>query len=379
MSRFLLSCGGTGGHLSPGIALAEGLLARGHEVTLLISRKKVDSRLIEKYPNLHFVRIPGSGLGWAPTTLARFIWSQTAGIWTCLKLVRTLKPGCVLGFGGFTSAPLAVAAKLSGVPVALHEANRVPGRAVRVLSRMAQRVYLPPGVKLPVGDESKARHVGLPVRSEIRPMDKNEARVAFGLNPERRVLVILGGSQGASALNDWVRRELDSLLEAGIQVYCVTGMGKDLAETIERRLPSGEVVKAVFAPFCDRMAQLISAADLVVSRSGAGTLAELVRCHVPAVLVPFPQAADDHQRANASYFAELGGGQVIEQSFIASLKAEVLELLSNPGQLERHRRSLQAMDEADRFDMMLADLEDLSASKGKNDKRKMEDAESVTS
>ena len=97
MSTFLLSCGGTGGHLSPGIALAEALIDRGHSVVLLISQKKVDSRLVEKYPNLSFHRIPGSGFGWNPVVLAKFLVSQTRGFLTCLKLVRTMRPGLRAG------------------------------------------------------------------------------------------------------------------------------------------------------------------------------------------------------------------------------------------------------------------------------------------
>lgn len=361
MSVFILSCGGTGGHLSPGIALAERLLERGHSVTLLISQKKVDSRLVEKYPALRFQRISGTGFGWNPVVFGKFFYSHARGLWACMQLVRRQKPGCVLGFGGFTSAPLALAARMWGVPVALHEANRVPGKAVRVLSRLARRVYLPPGVSLPSVSAESVRHAGLPVRLEIAPVPTGAARRAFGLNPDGKVLVVLGGSQGAAPLNEWVRRELDSLMEAGIQVYCVTGMGKDIPDIIERNSASGQVVKAVFAPFCDRMGELICAADLVVSRSGAGTLAELVRCHVPAVLVPFPQAADDHQKANAAYFVEKGGGLVVEQCFLASLKAEVLDLIFDDAQLERHRAGLKNLDSASTCDLLIADLEELAS------------------
>jgi UDP-N-acetylglucosamine--N-acetylmuramyl-(pentapeptide) pyrophosphoryl-undecaprenol N-acetylglucosamine transferase len=371
VSNFLLSCGGTGGHLSPGIALAEGLLQRGHSVTLLISRKRVDGRLIEKYPQLHFERIPGSGFGWNPIVLGRFIVSQSSGLWACARLIRKLRPRCILGFGGFTSASVVLAGRLFRVPVALHEANRVPGRAVRVLGRISRRVYLPPGVSLPSLASDSIRYVGLPVRKEIHAIPQSEAREALGLLPEGRVLAILGGSQGASPLNDWLRRELDALLDAGIQVYCVTGLGKDIPETIERNSPAGVRVRAIFAPFCDRMAELISAADLVVSRSGAGTLSELIRCQVPSVLVPFPQAADDHQRANASWLAVKGGAVVIEQPFLASLRAEVCELLGNASQLAKMREALRQLDEADSFGLMLDDLEAIAA--GRKDEHMSEE------
>lgn len=361
MSTFLLSCGGTGGHLSPGIALAEGLVARGHSVTLLISQKKVDSRLIEKYPNLSFERIPGSGFGWNPVTLAKCVYTQTKGFLASWNIVTRKRPDCILGFGGFTSAPVAVAAWLRGIPVALHEANRVPGRAVRLVGRIARRVYLPPGVALPSARPVTLRHAGLPVRREFVRHPVEDSRIALGLYPHGKVVAILGGSQGASALNDWVRRELSALLADGVQVYCITGMGKDVPETIEAVSRKGTQVRAVFVPFSDRMAEVISAADLVVSRAGAGTIAELVRCNTPAILVPFPFAADDHQRANAQHFEQQGCGMVIDQSFVASLRAEVTDLVFNDWLLTRFRGNLQRLDRASSLDMMLDDLEQLAS------------------
>jgi len=178
------------------------------------------------------------------------------------------------------------------------------------------------------------------------------------------VLAILGGSQGAAALNDWARRELPVLAAEGIQLFCVTGLDKDISETLELRARSGAPMRAIFAPFCDRMAALLSAADLVVSRAGAGTLAELGRCATPAILVPFPHAADDHQRANASYFAQQGGGVVIDQAFLATLRAEVRDLIFNDRQLDKFRANLQRMESANPLDTMLDDLETVVAPPG---------------
>jgi len=361
VSRFLLSCGGTGGHLSPGVALAEGLVARGHEATLLISRKKVDARLVEKYPHLRFVRMPGSGFSWHPARLARFLAAQTAAFAFCARLVRQLRPDVIVGFGGFTSAPAAVAGKLAGIPVTLHESNRVPGLAVRTLGRLARRIYLPPGLRLAGVSALATRHVGLPVRLEIARIPAASAREALGLNPNQKVLAILGGSQGASALNDWARSRLALLGAEGIQVFCVTGLGKGEEEKPELRARSGERVTAIFTPFCDQIGVLLSAADLVVSRAGAGTLAELIRCETPAILIPYPHAASDHQRANAAFFERQGGGLVVEQSGLGSLHAEVLDTIFNDWLLRRFRGNLRRMDRLNSLDLMMADLEGIAA------------------
>ncbi len=360
MKKFLISCGGTGGHLSPGIALAEGLKARGHDVTLLISQKRVDARLVEKYPDLRFVRMPGTPFSWHPVALLRCLVSQAQGFLFCVRLGRALQPDVIVGFGGFTSAPVVLAGKILGVPSALHESNRVPGLAIRTLGRFARRVYLPPGIRLASVRAAATRHVGLPVRREILRLPPAAARAELGLEPNQKVLAIFGGSQGATALNDWARRELLSFAAEGIQVYCVTGLGKGQPETHELRSKNGAVIMAVFTPFCDRVAALLSAADLVVSRAGAGTVAELIRCETPALLVPYPQAADDHQRANAGFFERQGGGVVVEQTALSRLHAEVTDVIFNDWLLRQFRANLQRMDRANSLEVMLRDLEEIS-------------------
>jgi UDP-N-acetylglucosamine--N-acetylmuramyl-(pentapeptide) pyrophosphoryl-undecaprenol N-acetylglucosamine transferase len=276
-------------------------------------------------------------------------------------LVREERPDGIIGFGGFTSTGVVVAGRLMRVPVALHEANRVPGRAIRTLGRFAQRVYLPPGIRLISVRAAITRHVGLPVRREIARVAQLTARTTLGFDANQRLLVVFGGSQGASPLNNWVREEFPRLAAEGIQVCCITGMDKGRDETIELQSKKGQPVRAHFRMFCDRVAELLSAADLVVSRAGAGTIAELVRCETPAILVPFPHAADDHQRANASFFERQGGGVVIEQVSMKSLTAEVLDVIFNDALLRKFRTNLERMDRANSLALMLTDLEAIVA------------------
>lgn len=364
MSKFIISCGGTGGHLSPGISLAEGLAARGHEAVLLISQKKVDARLIEKYPQLRFERMAATGFSLHPLKLLRCIVSQAHAVFFCLRLVRRLQPEGIVGFGGFTSAPVVLAGWLAGVPVALHESNRVPGLAIRTLGRLAQRVYLPPGIRIRSIGAVSTRHVGLPVRREIVRQPQAAARAALGLDPNQRLLLVLGGSQGASALNDWARHQLNFFAAEGIQLYCVTGLGKGHEGTLELKTKTGVPIRSIFTAFSDRMAELMSAADLVVSRAGAGTLAELIRCETPAILVPYPQAADDHQRANAAFFERQGGGFVVAQTQVAQLHVEVLDTIFNDWLIRKFRGNLRRMDRANSLELMLADLEEIAPASG---------------
>ena len=361
MSTFLISCGGTGGHLAPGIALAEGLVARGHHVRLLISRKRVDARLIEKYPQFEFVRVPGVGFSWNPLQAARFLASQLSGLRFCRRLVRETKPDAIVGFGGFTSSSVILAGRLRGIPVALHEANRVPGRAIRTLGMLAQRVYLPPGIRLPRISAAVTRHAGLPMRREIAKVPQADARAALGFDPTQKLLLVLGGSQGATVLNEWVRREFPSLATEGVQVCCVTGLDKGRDGTVELMTKTGAPIRAYFTMFTDRVAEMLSAADLVVARAGAGTIAELIRCETPAILVPLPTSADDHQRANAAFFERQGGGIVVEQMTLDRLRAEVLETIFNDNLLRTFRANLQRMDHLNALEPILDDLEQLIA------------------
>ncbi len=361
---FLLSCGGTGGHLSPGIALAEGLAERGHRAILLISQKKVDARLSAKYPALRFAPIPGTPFGLHPGVLGRFLVSQGKGFAAGIRLVRGERPDAIVGFGGFTTASVILAGRLHGVPVALHESNRVPGKAVRHLARFARRVWLPSGVDLHgrAGDP-RVRAAAMPVRAEIARVPRAEAVARLGLDPSRRVLAVFGGSQGATPLNQWARSAAPELAALGVQLACVTGLGKGEAAFSKHHGSAGVSLRSAWIPFCDDVAGLLSAADLVVARAGAGSLAEFARVRVPAVLVPYPQAADDHQRANAAWFAAQGGGVVLEQAQISQLTAQVTWLLADEARLADLRAGLGRIAAFPSLDFMLDDLEQIVSSR----------------
>ncbi len=359
MRTYAISCGGTGGHLSPGIALAERLTGAGHRCRLLISNKDIDSRLIKKYPELEFVRAPGAGLGWRPVALARFCFTQVTGFFFALNYLRQTRPDVIVGFGGFLTMGITLAGYLLGIPVVLHEANRRPGRAVRMLSGFARRIYLPPGVRLQGLPPQALRHCGFPVRQEIRRVPRETARTRLGLPREGKVLLVLGGSQGAQSFNKWVTQNFAPLAEKGVSVMCVTGPGKGSAGTLECEGPDGKKRVARFLPFCDDMADLLSSADLAVSRAGAGSLAEFVRCQLPAVLVPYPFAADNHQWENARCFERQGGGLAIDSNNMDRLQAEVLELIFNSFLLETFRRNLERMEQENSLELLLRDLEEL--------------------
>ncbi|MBC2595371.1 UDP-N-acetylglucosamine--N-acetylmuramyl-(pentapeptide) pyrophosphoryl-undecaprenol N-acetylglucosamine transferase [Ruficoccus amylovorans] len=361
MSTFLIACGGTGGHLAPGIALAEGLVGAGHEACLLISNKDVDSRLVKSYPQLEFVRSPGCGMSWKPLGFLRFQWEQLRSFILAVRLIRRRKPAAIVGFGGFLSVGVTLAGFMLGYPVVLHEANRRPGRAIRMLSGLAQRIYLPEGTQLKSLPPQTVRHSGYPVRKEIRRLPQDVARQKLGIQVSGKLLLVFGGSQGAVALNKWVTENFDRLARENISVYCLTGLNHGTMGMVEHKLDDGQVACAYFVPFCDRMAEVLSAADLVVSRAGAGSIAEFIRCHTPSIIIPFPFAADDHQRANARFFEQQGGTIVVEQENISSLTDEVIDTIFNDWLLNKMRENLERLDRTSPIEPMIRDLESIAA------------------
>lgn len=374
MNRILISCGGTGGHLAPGIALAEELIGRGHTCWLLISHKKVDARLVQKYPHLTFIKSPGAPFGLRPMELLRFLAAQGRSLLASVQLLKRLQPDLVIGFGGFSSAGISVATFLKRLPLVLHESNRIPGRAVRFLSHFGPaRVYLPIGVSIRNLNQERIRFYGCPVRAEIKRLPVGQSRAALGIDETCKLVVVLGGSQGASALNGWVESKSELFAHEGVCVYCVTGLNKGEPRVVET--PSGEEAKAkaFFVPFTDQVSELLSSADLVVSRAGAGTIAEMIRCRTPSVLIPYPYAADDHQRGNALFLEKQGGCVVVEQSYLQDLHREVLDLLFNDWMLQKIRLNLERMDREDALDLIVKDLEAICL-KAKQEKleRKME-------
>jgi UDP-N-acetylglucosamine--N-acetylmuramyl-(pentapeptide) pyrophosphoryl-undecaprenol N-acetylglucosamine transferase len=325
MSRFVIACGGTGGHLAPGIAVAEELAARGHECVLLVSHKGVDERLSAKYDKLHFVKSPGRAFSGSPIAFIAFLFSQIHSIAFAFKLLGK-KTTSVMAFGGFTSTGVVVAAFLRRVPVALHEANRNPGRAIRILRHFAKRLYLPEGITLSGVPASFIRYDGYPVRKEIKRTSKADARKEFGFDGDGKLLIVLGGSQGASSLNKWAANNARTLCTNGISLCCVCGPDKDVPADFEMRDNNGRIAKVKFLPFCDKMAILMSAADIAVSRAGAGSIAEIIECELPSILVPYPFAADNHQMANARYLEQQGACVVLVQDRLDGLLSEVLDL-----------------------------------------------------
>ncbi len=351
-------CGGTGGHLSPGIATAQRLRERGCDACLVVSDREVDSRLLRAYQELPYIQARGAPFCWNPFGLLRFLFCSLFSLGEALRVLKREKPALVLAFGGYLTVSWALAAAWRKIPLVLHEANRIPGRSIRQLAGMADRVYLPEGIALDRVEHRRQYHLGMPLRKEVRHIPKDEIRKRLKIPQHAKVLVVVGGSQGAQALNEWVQRYRYSLAADGIWLYLVTGPGKlELPAREWSRSERNERVAINAYAFHDALHELFSCADVVLSRAGAGTLAELVECLVPSVLVPYPHAADNHQLVNARSLEMRGCCVVLPQSQLDNLYREILDLIFNDWLLDRMRRNLCTQRHGDAAAKLARDLE----------------------
>lgn len=356
MSNFIILCGGTGGHLAPGLAVGQSLIEAGHKASFVISRKDVDSRLISKYTDLNVIKAPGMALSKNPIKFLRFLAELRRAVAFGIKTLKEQNVDVVISFGGFNSLGFSLAATWLGIPIVLHEANRKAGKATRLLGRFAKRIYVPFGVKIPRRKSGQVKYSGYPIRSEIKKMPEKESKEFFGFDESANLLVVLGGSQGALVLNDWANDNFEKLAEQNIDVLCVCGQGKDKYQDREKMSPDGKIRKIKFLEFCDNMASAMSASQVIVARAGAGTIAELARCRIPSALIPYPYAADNHQLENAKCFERQGACVVVEQNKLSTLFDEVKELFSNANLRTRMLKNLSRVDDQNDTSRIVADL-----------------------
>ncbi|HKJ91049.1 MAG TPA: UDP-N-acetylglucosamine--N-acetylmuramyl-(pentapeptide) pyrophosphoryl-undecaprenol N-acetylglucosamine transferase, partial [Oceanipulchritudo sp.] len=262
--RIIIVCGGTGGHLAPGVATAQRLRHRGHEVQLVVSEKEVDSRILKAYPEFDYKRTKSAPFRLFPPALLRFLYRSLHGFLTGLAALRRERPLVVLAFGGHTSVSYVIAAWFLRIPVVLHEANRVAGRSIRFLSGMAEYIFLPDGVALRGVEPRRVLRLGMPLRKEVEHIPKDSIRRELGIPLHAKVLVVVGGSQGAQVLNEWVGAHYRSLAADGIWVILVAGPGKNTLPEVEvLESDQGEPVELRTYSFHDRLHALFSCADIV--------------------------------------------------------------------------------------------------------------------
>src|SRR6266480_2582257 len=331
----VIACGGTGGHLFPGIAVAEVLQNRRHNVMLLVSEKDIDAVALSGRTNFQIEKLPTVGLP-SPFSPAFFGFTRrfVESLSLCRSIYRKFNPHAVLGMGGFTSTAPVLAGRIRGIATFIHESNAVPGKANRWTARLVNAVMLGFKECAPFFPKTRTEITGTPVRTELVPLDRADARRKLGLQEDLPTLLVMGGSQGASGINQALIKALPFLQGLPLQVIHLSGARDErlVADNYRR-----ENVPAYIAPFHHRMEEVYSAADLVVARAGAASLAELAAFSLPGILIPFPYAADDHQTRNAEIFTKADAAIVVKEAEILDdvLAHRIREIIDDPVRLER--------------------------------------------
>jgi UDP-N-acetylglucosamine--N-acetylmuramyl-(pentapeptide) pyrophosphoryl-undecaprenol N-acetylglucosamine transferase len=340
--RVLIAAGGTGGHVFPGLALARALVARDPATTVRFAgtRRGIETTAVpEAGFELDLLPIlPLSRRLSLESVLSPF--AAVAGVVAAARLIRRRRIAVVAGMGGYVTLPVALGARLAGVPVVLHEQNAVPGIANRGAARVAHTVALGVPEAAKAFGKARTKVVGNPVRPELAHLDRDglraEGLAAFGLEAARRTLFVFGGSQGARSINTALV-ESAGLWPAPATVQILHACGRrDEAMVREgwAAAPVGDLLVRV-EPFIDRMDLAYAAADLAVTRAGALTVAELTAAGLPAVMVPLPHATAGHQAANAGVLAAAGGVVHVPDGELtgARLADEAGSLLAEPATL----------------------------------------------
>ena len=345
----LVMAGGTGGHVFPALAAAAELQARGIHIEWLGTRAGIEAELVpQRGIAINYINVAGlRGKGVKSLLLAPFKLIQA--LWQALRVVRKTRPVAVLGMGGFATGPGGIAAWLLGKPLVIHEQNAIAGMTNRWLAKVARRVLEAfPGT---FAASAKVTCVGNPVRAEITQLAAPAARLSERQGPLR--VLVLGGSLGATALNDLVPQALALLAEQVAaheqpQVRHQTGK-RNYDTAVEAYRQAG--VSAEISAFVDDMAAAYGWADVVICRSGALTVSEIASAGLASFLVPYPHAVDDHQTANAQFLAEAGAARICQQ---VELTAQILmswlhEMVGNRAQVTaqaERARSLACADAA---------------------------------
>ncbi len=370
--KVMIACGGTGGHLFPGLAVAEVLQARGHPIRLLVSEKAIDQTALavstgssSRSDGIAMQAVPAVGYEGAGR-LARFCLGLAKATRECAAACDEFEPDVVLGMGGFTSAPAIFGARWfrkHQTATLIHESNAVPGKANRWAGRLADHVA--------VGLADCARYfsrkpvtvTGTPIRASLRRGDVADARQRLGLEPGRLTVLVIGGSQGAHAINEGVALALPWLKTRAepLQFVHLTGV-KD--ERFMREAYQEQGIRATVTSFCGQMELAYSGADMVVARSGASTLTEIAVFGLPAILIPYPRAAGNHQWHNARVFERAGAARLVDEprkpgepaqwgKLLAKVIGDLVEDETRRGAMARAARSLAVDDAAERLASLL--------------------------
>ncbi|HWS01038.1 MAG TPA: undecaprenyldiphospho-muramoylpentapeptide beta-N-acetylglucosaminyltransferase [Prolixibacteraceae bacterium] len=348
--RFIISGGGTGGHIFPALSIAEGLKQRFPDAEILF---------VGALGKMEMEKVPAAGFPITGLPVAGFhrgeIWRNLLflpklinSLWKARTVVRNFKPDCVIGVGGYASGPVLKVATRMGIPTLLQEQNSYAGVTNKLLGKKAHKICVAYPDMERFFPKEKIVFTGNPIRKGLEGIvgKSDESLKFFGLDPGKPVVLVVGGSLGARSLNNGIRAKLELIRTSGVQFLWQTG--KIYYQDIKAELESSPAENIHVLEFIQRIDLAFAAADLVISRAGAGTISELCVVGLPSILVPSPNVAEDHQTANARALAGRGAAVLIRDAEVnEKLVEEALVLVRDRKRLESLSQKIREMGTPD--------------------------------
>lgn len=357
--KAVITGGGTGGHIYPALAIAQGLkeAVPGLRLLYIGTKTGLEARIVPP-TGIRFKTIQVSGFE-RRLTLSNVKTSLMLGksYLDANAILKSFQPDVVIGTGGYVCGPVVLAASRRKIPTLIHEQNAFPGITNRILSRYADRVCITfPEAREHLYSKADIIETGLPVRPEILTANREEAYKFFGLSPEKRTIFVVGGSQGARSINKAVQPVLE-WVSCSNTLQMLVVAGKD---NVNQFSGCSGMNNIKIIDYLDRMDYGLAVADLVVSRGGASFLAELTAVGVPAILIPYPYASENHQEHNARSLEKRGGAKVIlEEDLHGDVMLEVVKSMLSPSVLQEMADNSRSMGKAQALSIITDNILDL--------------------
>lgn len=347
--RVLLAAGGTGGHVYPAIAIADAIRVNnpGADILFVGTKDRMEWETVPKLGyNIKSVWISGFHRRLTPQNLL-FPLKLITSLFQSLKILLSFKPDIVVACGGFAAGPVGWVASKMGIPLVIQEQNSFPGVTNRLLAKHAELIFTAFDDAKEYFPDKNVELAGNPVRKQLELTTRENALNTFGFDAERPVLLVLGGSGGARALNETMKLHLDTLHhELGLQI--IWQCGKNYIEQLEKEINTEEYPNLRMLSFIDDMPSAYGASDLVITRAGASTCSELMLLGQPAILVPSPNVAGDHQAKNARAMVNTDAAGLLEEDKLDEEFTEAIkELIFNKDELERMSRAMRFLAKPD--------------------------------
>lgn len=347
--RVLLAAGGTGGHVYPAIAIADAIRVNNPRADILFvgTKDRMEWETVPKLGyNIKSVWISGFHRRLTPQNLL-FPLKLITSLFQSLKILLSFKPDIVVACGGFAAGPVGWVASKMGIPLVIQEQNSFPGVTNRLLAKHAELIFTAFDDAKEYFPDKNVELAGNPVRKQLELTNRESALKSFGFDAERPVLLVLGGSGGARALNEAMKQHLDTL-HHGLGLQIIWQCGKNYIEQLEKEISTEEYPDLRLLSFIDDMPSAYGSSDLVVTRAGASTCSELMLLGQPAILVPSPNVAGDHQAKNARAMVNTDAAGLLEEDKLDEEFTEAIkELIFNKDELERMSRAMRFLAKPD--------------------------------